>query len=410
MPERRSRPMARLAVLAAALALGIAAAPSGPARAQDYRLAVGDEVEFDLLDDAEEIRTLTVAQDGQVQLPLIGTIRIGGRTVPEAIDDIRAVYMERGLLRDPKVSLAIASFRPVFVLGDVMAPGEIGYRPQMTVEQAVGLAGGPAQSTDNSGDQLLTEASLRGELRIITSEIARQAAVTGRLRAMLDDADTPSLDAVPEAARDLVDPDLFADYARVEAEILESDRSEMAEERASIEDQIAALDQEIALLEERVATQRANIEGFSAERDRIVDLVARGSLTRGAAADAEADLYNAEIPLLESQRRQTEAVRQRAALRRDLEESEAIARRGALADLQAARLEIDRLLARHASTEERVYLVTSWQSTRSQDAFSIETEYRVRRDEGDGLEVLEAGLTDRLLPGDVLLVTIEIPG
>jgi exopolysaccharide production protein ExoF len=395
-----------LAALLTALLLLIAPA----ARAQDYRLAPGDEVEFDILDDEEEIRTLTVGSDGRVQLPLLGGIGIGGLTVAEAIERIRTAYVERDLLRDPAVSLSIATFRPVFVLGDVDQPGMIEFRPQMTVEQAVGLAGGPSRITDNSDEQLLSEANLRGELRVIGSELARQAAVVARLRAVLSDGDALDFEAVPEAVRDLVDRARFDDYAEIEAQLLAQDRDDLADEIASIESQIEALTEEIALLGARIETQEAQIASFVSERDRVAQLVERGTLARVALIEAENDLFNAEVPLLESQRRQTEAERQRAVLERRLSEIESDARRNALQALQEARLDLDRLLARQASTEERIFLVTSWQSTRSQDAFSIETSFRIRRDAGEGLVVTEAGLTDRLLPGDVLLVTIELPG
>jgi hypothetical protein len=59
--------------------------------------------------------------------------------------------------------------------------------------------------------------------------------------------------------------------------------------------------------------------------------------------------------------------------------------------------------------EERVFLVSSWQSDRSRDSLSIATSYRIRRGRGDDLRTFEADRVTELSPGDVLLISIELP-
>jgi polysaccharide export outer membrane protein len=44
--------------------------------------------------------------------------------------------------REPSVAVEIDSYRPFFILGEVAAPGQYPYVPNMSVESAVAIAGG----------------------------------------------------------------------------------------------------------------------------------------------------------------------------------------------------------------------------------------------------------------------------
>ena len=47
-----------------------------------------------------------------------------------------------GFIREPSVAVEIEAYRPFFILGEVAAPGQYPYVPNMTVESAVAIAGG----------------------------------------------------------------------------------------------------------------------------------------------------------------------------------------------------------------------------------------------------------------------------
>jgi len=47
-----------------------------------------------------------------------------------------------GFIRDPSVAVEVEAYRPFFILGEVAAPGQYPYVPNMTVESAVAIAGG----------------------------------------------------------------------------------------------------------------------------------------------------------------------------------------------------------------------------------------------------------------------------
>jgi polysaccharide export outer membrane protein len=50
--------------------------------------------------------------------------------------------LRQGFVREPHVAIEVEAYRPFFILGEVTAPGQYAYVPQMTVEKAVAVAGG----------------------------------------------------------------------------------------------------------------------------------------------------------------------------------------------------------------------------------------------------------------------------
>jgi len=85
---------------------------------------------------------VTVQPDGYVTLPNIGGVYIQGMTVPEIVEAMKKAYA--GILHDPIIDVDLADFqKPYFVaLGQVTKPGQYDLRYDMTVTQAVAVAGG----------------------------------------------------------------------------------------------------------------------------------------------------------------------------------------------------------------------------------------------------------------------------
>jgi polysaccharide export outer membrane protein len=50
--------------------------------------------------------------------------------------------LRQGYIREPHVALEIEGYRPFFILGEVTTPGQYAYVANMTVENAVAIAGG----------------------------------------------------------------------------------------------------------------------------------------------------------------------------------------------------------------------------------------------------------------------------
>jgi polysaccharide biosynthesis/export protein len=104
------------------------------------------------LDSGDKLRVVVFGQDtlsnnyivdaeGQVSLPLVGAVNARGLTTAQLSGAI-AGRLRQSYLRDPSVAVEIETYRPFFVLGEVTFPGQYPYVPNMTVENALAVAGG----------------------------------------------------------------------------------------------------------------------------------------------------------------------------------------------------------------------------------------------------------------------------
>src|SRR5262249_27372204 len=78
---------------------------------------------------------------GSITMPLIGQVSARGRSPATLAAEITA-KLRNGYIREPSVAVEIEAYRPFFILGEVQAPGQYPYVPNMTAESAVAIAGG----------------------------------------------------------------------------------------------------------------------------------------------------------------------------------------------------------------------------------------------------------------------------
>ena len=112
-----------------------------PAAELDYSLGPGDKVSIKVLDSEDITGNYTVGDNGTVSIPLIGELKAAGLSRAELEQEI-ARKLAQGYITNPKVSVAILTYRPFFVLGEVAKPGGYPYVSGMRVLNAVALAGG----------------------------------------------------------------------------------------------------------------------------------------------------------------------------------------------------------------------------------------------------------------------------
>jgi polysaccharide biosynthesis/export protein len=116
--------------------------PMPPARHEPaYRLDAGDKLRVVVYGQDGLTNTYAIDAGGSITLPLIGAVPARGRTTAELASAITA-KLRNGYIREPSVAVEIESYRPFFILGEVAAPGQYPYVPNMTVESAVAIAGG----------------------------------------------------------------------------------------------------------------------------------------------------------------------------------------------------------------------------------------------------------------------------
>lgn len=115
-----------------------AAAPAGPVA---YTLGSGDKVRIIVFGEEGLTGEYSIADNGDLSFPLIGTVPAKGHSVAQ----LQAAVRERlanGYLKDPRVSVEVLTYRPYYILGEVNKPGEYPYTAGLTLQQAVATAGG----------------------------------------------------------------------------------------------------------------------------------------------------------------------------------------------------------------------------------------------------------------------------
>jgi polysaccharide export outer membrane protein len=80
--------------------------------------------------------------EGAISLPLVGRMRAAGMTATALRGGITKQIAAKGFVQDPNVTVAILSYEPFNIFGEVRNAGQYTYRPGMTVRDAVALAGG----------------------------------------------------------------------------------------------------------------------------------------------------------------------------------------------------------------------------------------------------------------------------
>jgi len=108
---------------------------------EPYRLDAGDRLRIVVYGQEGLTNTYTVDAGGSITMPLIGAVRARGLT-PTQLAAAVTSRLKNGYLREPYVAAEVETYRPFFILGEVTAPGQYPYVPNMTVESAVAIAGG----------------------------------------------------------------------------------------------------------------------------------------------------------------------------------------------------------------------------------------------------------------------------
>jgi polysaccharide export outer membrane protein len=126
------------------------AVPAALAQSASYRIQPGDQLQITVLEDETLNRQLLVTPDGQVSVPLAGTVRVSGQTV-SAVENTIADRLASNFAVRPSVFVALTSVDQsaglfdIYVLGEVGSPGLRQVGPGTTLLQALALAGGPAR-------------------------------------------------------------------------------------------------------------------------------------------------------------------------------------------------------------------------------------------------------------------------
>jgi polysaccharide export outer membrane protein len=106
------------------------------------RLQGGEKIKVTVFGEGSLSGDYEIDPSGVVSLPLAGTFKAVGLTQAELERELARKFKSE-YLRNPKVTVTILSFRPIYVVGEVERQGEHAFRSGLNVLTAIALAGGP---------------------------------------------------------------------------------------------------------------------------------------------------------------------------------------------------------------------------------------------------------------------------
>jgi protein involved in polysaccharide export with SLBB domain len=114
-----------------------------------YRLGIGDKLKIVVFNEENLSGAVEVNGVGQVSMPLIGEVPAKGLALHEFRDQITR-RLSDGYLKNPKVSVEMTNYRPIYVHGEVKNGGEFQYKNGLMLRDVVAMAGGYTYRADQT--------------------------------------------------------------------------------------------------------------------------------------------------------------------------------------------------------------------------------------------------------------------
>ena len=118
----------------------------------DYLLGAGDSIRVNVFQNPELTTETRVSESGTVTYPLIGEVKLGGKTIQDGEKIIAAALISGGFVQQPQVNIVLLQIRgnQVAVLGLVNRPGRYPLETFNThLSEMIATAGGVAQIAGN---------------------------------------------------------------------------------------------------------------------------------------------------------------------------------------------------------------------------------------------------------------------
>ena len=252
-----------------------------------YKLAPGDTVEVSIGGVPEQRNRVQIQIDGTIALPWVGTMNVAGLTPAELQTRMETLLQskilrqrspdgrEQALVIKPgDVMTSVVEYRPIYITGDVLTPGQQMYRASMTVRQAVAVAGG--FSLLRSRAQPGTDpADLVRDYQSFSTEYIKEYFHVVRTNAELRGDDSfdqtaPSEISLPATA---IDPILQS-----EAQSLKAAQIDYRKERSFLEDAVKQSDAQLVTLRKQQDGEEKGVQADEEELERVIKLFGSGAL------------------------------------------------------------------------------------------------------------------------------------
>jgi polysaccharide export outer membrane protein len=378
----------------------------------EYRLQSGDTLEVSIIGVPDLKQRSPIGVDGDIVLPLIGPIKVGNLSLSAARATItrelsNKVYQQptndgrelKHLILPGEIIVSVAEYRPIYVNGDVAKPGEVIFRPGITVRQAVAIAGGYDQARFRLSNPLVAAADFRSDYETLLAEYAAQRARIWRLRTELGETGVEYADTGAPIQGEFRDRLLY-----METEHLKARMADREKDKALLREAIAKADLQLSVLAEK---KKADLEANKADTEdfqKVRELFQKGITATTRLSEARRAALFSSDQLLQTVVEMSNVERGRGEYSRQIEKIDSQNRIDDWKELQEANLQLAQISARLKSTREKLSYTALLQSEFMQNGRPDISVYR----KGDnGTERFAANEDFELAPGDSVEVALK---
>lgn len=355
--------------------------------------------------------------DGVVHLPLVGSVVARGLTLEELATRLRQQLKQkvfRQRLQDGKenlvavdpdeVSVDVAEYRPVYVRGDVSKPGELAFRPGLTVRQSIALAGGYDVMRFHMENPFIQASDLRADYQALWTEYARQQTRAVLLKAEIDGQEAGDLSQSVQAP---IPRDLIRGITLTESQQMKAQSSDYTMQRAYLKRVADSAQGQIDTFSKPRDDAKLSEHDDIAYKKRLGDLLDKGVIAHDRVADQQRSLLESTQRVLDYSQRISDLEKSRDDFNRQVEHLDSQHREDLYKRLQDTNVQVATLRAKLQSVGEKMMYTGAVRSqlVRGQGSKPLITIHHSTDVGGaDGASVAEDTV---LQPGDVIEVSLE---
>jgi len=153
------------------------ARPTQATLPDDYKLQAGDKLRIEVYKDAQLSQSVQIRPDGKITLPLVGDVAAMGLTPIDLRERIATALKD--YVNNPVVTVIVVegTAPTAYVVGEVNHPGPVVVQANMTVLQALAMAGGFREFANTKKIRILRKA--KGSNAVETIKFDYNAAIKG---------------------------------------------------------------------------------------------------------------------------------------------------------------------------------------------------------------------------------------
>jgi len=378
----------------------------------EYKLQSGDTLEVSVTGIPGLTQRSPIGVDGEIVVPLAGQIKVSGLPISEARARItqdlsNRVYQQstndgreiEHLILPTEIIVSVVEYRPIYVNGDVAKPGEVMFRPGITVRQAIAIAGGYDQVRFRLANPFVQAADFRSDYETLRAEFMAEQARIWRLRTELGE------DGIEYAGNKEPIPAEGGDYLmRAEAEHLKARMADREKYKALLQEAITKANLQLSVLADKKRGDEEGNQADTADFQKVRELFQKGMTATTRLSEARRAALLSSDQLLQTVVEMANIERQRGEYSRQLEKIDSQNRIDDWKELQDANLRLAQITARLKSASDKLSYTGLLQSQFMQGG---RPDITVNRKSGNGTERLTADEDLELAPGDAVDVALK---